>query len=106
MLLANTLPLVEKEDIIVVKNSKAVAKLIRYTEPDFFVVHEEAKGYRATRKISYEEYMELVNSSDQRYELIDGEVYLLASPVSSTSLSSMKSPGISITSSAGKPASR
>ncbi len=24
--------------------------------------------------------MELVNSSDQRYELIDGEVYLLASP--------------------------
>ena len=74
------LALVEKEDIIVVKNGKAVAKLIRYTEPDFFVVHEEAKGYRATRKISYEEYMELVNSSDQRYELIDGEVYLLASP--------------------------
>ncbi|NLY88002.1 MAG: Uma2 family endonuclease, partial [Firmicutes bacterium] len=32
------------------------------------------------RKISYEEYMELVNSSDQRYELIDGVVYLLASP--------------------------
>ena len=49
------LALVEKEDIIVVKNGKAVAKLSRYTEPDFFVVHEEARGCRGTRKISYEE---------------------------------------------------
>ena len=44
------------------------------------MVHEEARGCRGTRKISYEEYMDLVNSSDQRYELIDGEVYFLASP--------------------------
>lgn len=74
------LSLVEKEDIIVVKNGKSVAKLTRYTEPDFFLVHEEAKEYRTTRKASYEEYMALVESSDQRYELIDGEIYLLASP--------------------------
>lgn len=74
------LALVEKEDIIVVKNGKSVAKLIRYYEPDFFILNEESKGYRPTRKISYEEYMELVESSDQRYELIDGEVYLLVSP--------------------------
>ncbi|MEW5919342.1 MAG: type II toxin-antitoxin system prevent-host-death family antitoxin [Bacillota bacterium] len=74
------LSLVEKEDIIVVKNGKSVAKLIRYSEPDFFIVHEEAKQYKSPRRISYDEYMALVNSSDQRYELIDGEVYLLASP--------------------------
>lgn len=74
------LALTEKEDIIVTRNGKSVAKLIRYTEPDFFVVHEEAKAYQAQRKISYEEYLELVYSSDQRYELIDGVVYLLASP--------------------------
>ena len=74
------LSLVEKEDIIVVKNGKSVAKLTHYTEPDFFLVHEEAKEYRTTRKASYEEYMALVESSDQRYELIDGEIYLLASP--------------------------
>lgn len=74
------LALVEKEDIIVVKNGRCVAKLIRYREPDFFIIHEESKGFRPTRKISYDEYMELVESSDQRYELIDGEVYLLASP--------------------------
>ena len=74
------LALVEQEDIIVVKNGKSVAKLVHYTEPDFFIVHEEAKNYQSTRKISYEEYMALVESSDQRYELIAGEVYLLASP--------------------------
>lgn len=74
------LTLVEKEDIIIVKNGKSVAKLTRYTEPDFFLVHEEAKKYRTTRKVSYEEYMALVESSDQRYELINGEIYLLASP--------------------------
>jgi len=74
------LALVEKEDIIVVKNGKSVAKLVRHTDPDHFLVHEEAKGYQSYRKVSYDEYMELVNSSDQRYELIDGEIYLLASP--------------------------
>lgn len=73
------LSLVDKEDIIVIKNGKSVAKITRYFEPDFFV-HEEAQNYRSRRKISYEEYMALVESSDQRYELIDGEVYLLASP--------------------------
>jgi Uma2 family endonuclease len=74
------LALLEKEDIVVVKNGKSVAKLVRYREPDFFVVHEESKSFKSPRKISYEEYMELVDSSDQRYELINGEVYLLASP--------------------------
>lgn len=74
------LSLVEKEDIIVTKNGKSVAKLIRYNEPDYFLVHEESRNYKTTKKISYDEYMALVDSSDRRYELIDGEIYLLASP--------------------------
>ncbi|PKM83712.1 MAG: prevent-host-death protein [Firmicutes bacterium HGW-Firmicutes-13] len=74
------LSLVEKEDIIIVKNGKSVAKLIHYKEPDYFLVHEESKKYKSLRRISYDEYMTLVNSSDQRYELIDGEIYLIASP--------------------------
>lgn len=74
------LSLVQKEDIIIVKNGKSIAKLIKHVEPDYFFLHEEANKYKPFRKISYEEYMKLVESSDQRYELIDGEVYLLASP--------------------------
>jgi Uma2 family endonuclease len=74
------LSLVEKEDIIVIKNGKTVAKLIHYIEPQNFFIHEEAKEYKSFRRISYEEYLSLANSSEQRYELIDGEIYLLASP--------------------------
>ncbi len=70
--------LVEKEDIIVVKNGKSVAKITHYTEPDYILVHEKSQRYK--KRVSYEEYLDLVNSSDQRYELIDGEAYLMASP--------------------------
>ena len=74
------LSLVEKEDIIVIKNGKGVAKLSRYAESEGLLVREEAKDYRTTGRVSYEEYLALVDSSEQRYELIDGEVYLMASP--------------------------
>ena len=74
------LALTEKEDIIITKNGKTVAKLIKYTDPENFFVREEAGEYKIPKKISYEEYKELVETSDQRYELIDGQVYLLASP--------------------------
>ncbi|MTI95242.1 MAG: Uma2 family endonuclease [Firmicutes bacterium] len=75
------LAMLEKEDIIVVKNGKNVAKLTKYTVPDYAILHEEAMNYKTTRrKITYEEYEALVESSDQRYELIGGEVYLLAAP--------------------------
>lgn len=74
------LALVEKEDIIILKNGKSVAKLTKHTDHEHFIVHEEAHGYKTYRKISYQEYEELVESSDQRYELIGGEIYLLAAP--------------------------
>ena len=74
------LSLVQQEDVIIVKNGKSVAKLAKYSEPEYSLVHEEGCGYRTNRMISLEEYMALIESSDQRYELIDGEVYLLASP--------------------------
>ncbi len=74
------LSLVEKENIIIVKNGKTVAKLSKYIEPENFFINEEAEGYKTRRRISYQDYLALVDSSDQRYELIDGEVYLMASP--------------------------
>lgn len=74
------LSLVQKEDVIIDKNGKSVAKLVKYSEPDYYLVHEEGLSYKADRKISYEEYIALIELSDQRYELINGEVYLLASP--------------------------
>lgn len=71
------LTLVQKEDIIIVKNGRSVAKLTKYQE-EYRFVHEASGRY--TTRVSLEEYETLVHTSDQRYELIDGEVYLLASP--------------------------
>ncbi len=75
------LSLVEKEDIIVLKNNKAVAKLSNYFDYRDFIKEEardnDSKSYR---RVSYQEYLELVESSDQRYELIDGEIFLMTSP--------------------------
>jgi prevent-host-death family protein len=49
------LSLTEKEDIVIVKNGKSVAKLVHYTEPDYLLLHEEAREYKTSRRISYEE---------------------------------------------------
>ncbi|MFP4021466.1 MAG: type II toxin-antitoxin system prevent-host-death family antitoxin [Halanaerobium sp.] len=75
------LALVEKEDIIVLKNGKSVAKLSSYHDYRDYL-KEEARDYNSAnyKRVSYQEYLELVENSDQRYELIDGEVFLMASP--------------------------
>lgn len=74
------LSLVQKEDLIIEKNGKSVAKMVAYSGADHLVIHEGNHGYKVSRTISYDDYLALVESSDQRYELIGGEVYLLASP--------------------------
>ena len=45
-------------------------------------MHEEAEEYTYdnVQKMSYEEFIELTEDSEGRYEYIDGEIYLLASP--------------------------
>ncbi len=73
------LSLVEKEDIIVLKNGKSVAKMIKYNDSGEYFVSEGAGKYK-TGRVSYKEYLELVKSSDKRYELIDGKIYLMSSP--------------------------
>jgi prevent-host-death family protein len=37
------LSLTEKEDIVILKNGKSVARLVHYSEPDYLLLHEEAK---------------------------------------------------------------
>ena len=72
------------EEIIITSNGRKVAKLSAYEESEKApagLVHEKAFTYEATpRKASYEEFLELSKNSDERYEYIDGEIYLLASP--------------------------
>lgn len=71
----------ELEDVIVTRNGYEVAKIVPCEERS--VVAEEAANYiyNDRWKVSYEEFLKMVENSDLRYEYIDGEVYLLPSPV-------------------------
>lgn len=73
---------VEFEDIVVRKNGRAVAKIVRFEEPEAkSIVREHAANYGdVDREISYDEFVTLTGQSENRYELIFGKIYLLASP--------------------------
>lgn len=66
------------EEIIITRNGKNVAKLFAYRD----WVKENAAEYSIHNEnwVTYEEYLELVKESEQRFELIDGVIYNLASP--------------------------
>lgn len=69
------------EEIIITKKGKDIAKLVpcKGTEGDCFA--EGAAEYRTSQGwVTYEEFLELVEASEQRFELIDGVVYNLAAP--------------------------
>lgn len=77
------LKLLDYEDIVVTKNGRAIAKITKYSEPldTYGIVKETAPEYIASdRKVSYEEFLKIVTSDDKRYELINGQVYMQASP--------------------------
>lgn len=64
------------EEVVVTKNGKDIAKIV----PCYEGVKEGAPEYRTSSWVSYEEFLELTEASEQRFELIDGVVYNLASP--------------------------
>lgn len=71
------------EDVIVTKNGRKVLIIKPYDEalesPP--MVAESAEPYsRNKEKISYEDFIKYTEQSNNRYEYIDGEVYLLSSP--------------------------
>lgn len=77
------LKLLDFEDIIIKKNGRVIAKVIKYEEPldTYGTMREEAVEYHPKdRKVTYEEFLKLAATSEERYEYIDGQVYLLASP--------------------------
>ena len=77
------LRLAQFEDIIITKNGKKAAVIKPYKQPedDSLIAAEEVERYDwKSAKISYEDFLRLSEESENRYEYIDGEVYLLASP--------------------------
>ncbi len=69
------------EDVIVTRNGYEIAKIGPCEERS--VIAEEAAEYifNDRWKVGYEEFLKMTENSDLRYEYIDGEVYLLSSPI-------------------------
>lgn len=77
------LKLAQVEDVYITRNGKRIA-VLQYRAEDhdgFSGVAESKVAYEGgNRRMSVEEFRKLSNSSENRYELIDGEVFQLASP--------------------------
>jgi len=77
------LKLAQVEDVFITRNGKriAVLKFWEDLQQEFPNVAESKAVYRFHNpKISFEEFQKLSASGENRYELIDGEIYQLASP--------------------------
>lgn len=81
------LKLCEFEDVIVSRNGKNIAKLVKYDGEwniDFYgegVIREKIIKYEDdVKKVSYEDFLEIVKASEYRYELIDGKLIRMESP--------------------------
>jgi prevent-host-death family protein len=78
------LDFVERQnDVVITKNGNKIARLTPYVTDieQYFTVRESALDYQyGGKKVSYEEFMEIYEKSTLRMELINGEIYLLASP--------------------------
>lgn len=70
----------ELEDVVITRNGKEIASIISCSDRN--TVDEGAVNFyfNDQGKVSYEEFLELTKNSDVRYEYINGQVYVLASP--------------------------
>lgn len=75
----------DKNDVVITKNNKKVARLTPYVTDieAYFTVKEKAHDYvYGGKKVSYSEFMQISENSTERMEFINGEIFLLSSPTS------------------------
>jgi len=72
-----------EEEIFITKNDRIVAKLSYYEDPSdsYLMVREGSAAYTYSgKRVTYEEFLKITEDNEERYEYIDGVVYLLSSP--------------------------
>lgn len=75
------------EDIIITRNGTEIAKLTAIRTPltngkgmPDLASERAVEYYYGGRKATYEEFLELTRDTEDRYEYIDGEIYVMDSP--------------------------
>lgn len=73
----------KEEDIFITKNDRVIAKLTSYEDPadGYLMIKEGSAAYTYSgKRVTYEEFLKITEENEERYEYIDGEVFLLSSP--------------------------
>lgn len=78
--LGRYLRFIEYEDVIISSHGKDIAVLSKYVD-DTMRIEEQDAVYRTGKWVSYEEFLILQQNSDERYELIDGQLFVMDSPL-------------------------
>ena len=78
------LMLAQDQDILITRNGQEVAKLCAVTgsrkkDDSGYVIEEALSSGYGLQKATYEEFLKLTKDTDERYEYIDGEIFLLSS---------------------------
>lgn len=75
-----------REEIVITSNGRKVARLTAFEDADkkaFYesYLKEKAEAYALLpKKVTYEEFLQITENSEDQYEYIDGEIYMMASP--------------------------
>ncbi|HEX2946311.1 MAG TPA: Uma2 family endonuclease [Clostridia bacterium] len=72
-----------EEDIFITKNDHIIAKLSKYDDPSdgYLMIKDRGASYTYSgKRVTYEEFLKITEDNEERYEYIDGEVFLLSSP--------------------------
>ena len=70
----------QQEDVIVTRKGKEMVRISCYDKENAVAEANAAYDTGDKKWTTYEEFLELTENSDLRYELIDGEVFILHSP--------------------------
>ncbi|GMQ59872.1 type II toxin-antitoxin system Phd/YefM family antitoxin [Vallitalea sediminicola] len=74
------LDLVQKEDIVITRNKKPVAKLIKYSKYRDIIKDSSGDYVYDNSEVTYDEFIEVYKNTDGRFEYLDGIVYQLIPP--------------------------
>lgn len=73
----------KEETIFITKNDRVVAKLDAYEDPSdsYLMLKDGSAAYAYSgKRVTYEEFCRITENSEERYEYINGVIYLMASP--------------------------
>jgi prevent-host-death family protein len=76
------LMLAQEQDVIITRNGQDVARMtaLQPKHDNSLLAESALVGGYGLRKATYEEFLDFTSNGEDRYEYIDGEIFLLASP--------------------------